>query len=158
MVMSRGARRNRDRGEIREDTSEHGRDDCSRCWLVWWLLLAVFVSAMLDPWSSRSGAAAEPAHSEDGCDHLLDGTLPRESRSAPPSRVYPADRRTFAITLAMCPTGPLGDRFAREVVVALSPGDPAWRAAPGAIQVTPVSFASPGSREARWCQARAGGS
>jgi hypothetical protein len=40
------------------------------------LLLAVFVSAMLDPRSSRSGAAAEPAHSDDGCDHLIDGTLP----------------------------------------------------------------------------------
>ena len=40
------------------------------------LLLAVFVSAMLDQRSSRSTAAAEPAHSDDGCDHLIDGTLP----------------------------------------------------------------------------------
>jgi hypothetical protein len=34
------------------------------------LLLAVFVSAMLDPRPSRSGTAAERAHSDDGCDHL----------------------------------------------------------------------------------------
>ena len=34
------------------------------------LLLAVFVSAMLDPRPSRSGAAAGRAHSDDGCDHL----------------------------------------------------------------------------------------
>ena len=39
------------------------------------MLLAVFVSAMLDPRPSRSGAAAERAHSDDGCDHLIDGTL-----------------------------------------------------------------------------------
>jgi hypothetical protein len=39
------------------------------------LLLAVFVSAMLDPRPSRSGTAAERAHSDDGCDHLIDGTL-----------------------------------------------------------------------------------
>ena len=39
------------------------------------LLLAVFVSAMLDPRPSRSGDAAERAHSDDGCDHLIDGTL-----------------------------------------------------------------------------------
>ena len=32
--------------------------------------LAVFVSAMLDPRPSRSGAAAGRAHSDDGCDHL----------------------------------------------------------------------------------------
>ena len=35
------------------------------------LLLAVFVSAVLDPRPSRSGAAAGRAHSDDGCDHLL---------------------------------------------------------------------------------------
>ena len=40
------------------------------------LLLAVFVSAMLDPRPFRSGAAAERAHSDDGCDDLIDGTLP----------------------------------------------------------------------------------
>ena len=34
------------------------------------LLLAVFVSAMLDPRPSRSGAATGRAHSDDGCDHL----------------------------------------------------------------------------------------
>ena len=34
------------------------------------LLLAVFVSAVLDPRPSRSGAAAGRAHSDDGCDHL----------------------------------------------------------------------------------------
>jgi hypothetical protein len=39
------------------------------------LLLAVFVSAMLDPRPSRSAAAAERAHSDDGCDHLIDGTM-----------------------------------------------------------------------------------
>ena len=32
--------------------------------------LAVFVSAVLDPRPSRSGAAAGRAHSDDGCDHL----------------------------------------------------------------------------------------
>src|SRR4051794_24155818 len=32
--------------------------------------LAAFVSAMLDPRPSRSGAAAGRAHSDDGCDHL----------------------------------------------------------------------------------------
>ena len=39
------------------------------------LLLAVFVSAMLDPRPSRSGAAAERARADDGSDHLIDGTL-----------------------------------------------------------------------------------
>ena len=39
------------------------------------LFLAVFVSAMLDPRPSRSGTATERAHSDDGCDHLIDGTL-----------------------------------------------------------------------------------
>ena len=39
------------------------------------LLLAVFVSAMLDPRPSRSAAAAERPHSDDGCDHLIDGTM-----------------------------------------------------------------------------------
>jgi hypothetical protein len=39
------------------------------------LLLAVFVSAMLDPRPSRSRAAAERARADDGCDHLIDGTL-----------------------------------------------------------------------------------
>jgi hypothetical protein len=39
------------------------------------LLLAVFVSAMLDPRPSRSGAAAERARPDEGCDHLIDGTL-----------------------------------------------------------------------------------
>ena len=34
------------------------------------IVLAVFVSAMLDPRPSRSGAAAGRAHSDDGCDHL----------------------------------------------------------------------------------------
>ena len=34
------------------------------------LLLAVFVSVMLDPRPSRSAAAAERPHSDDGCDHL----------------------------------------------------------------------------------------
>ena len=53
-------------------------------------MLAVFVSAMLDPRPSRSGAAAGRAHSDDGCDHLIDGTLqPGVRRSAPPSRAYP---------------------------------------------------------------------
>ena len=36
------------------------------------------VSAMLDPRPSRSGAAAERARSDDGCDHLIDGTLQPE--------------------------------------------------------------------------------
>ena len=53
------------------------------------LLLAVFVSAMLDPRPSRSGTAAERAHSDDGCDHLIDGTLGPGVRSAPPSRASP---------------------------------------------------------------------
>jgi hypothetical protein len=39
------------------------------------LLLAVFVSAILDPRPSRSGAADECARADDGCDHLIDGTL-----------------------------------------------------------------------------------
>jgi hypothetical protein len=39
------------------------------------LLLAVFASVMLDPQPSRSGAAAERARSDDGCDPLIDGTL-----------------------------------------------------------------------------------
>jgi hypothetical protein len=39
------------------------------------LLLAVFVSAILDPRSSRSRAADESARPDDGCDHLIDGTL-----------------------------------------------------------------------------------
>jgi hypothetical protein len=39
------------------------------------LLLAVFVSAILDPRPSRSGAADERARSDYGCDRLIDGTL-----------------------------------------------------------------------------------
>ena len=50
------------------------RSDARPCRAPGWLgalLLAVFVSAMLDPRPSRSGAAAGRAHSDDGCDHLL---------------------------------------------------------------------------------------
>ena len=39
------------------------------------LLLAVFVSAILDPRPSRSGGADERARADDGYDHLINGTL-----------------------------------------------------------------------------------
>ena len=39
------------------------------------LFLAVFVSAILDPRPSHSGAADERARADDRCDHLIDGTL-----------------------------------------------------------------------------------
>jgi hypothetical protein len=40
------------------------------------LFLAVFVSAILDPrWSRTGGAGGERTRAEEGCDHLIDGTL-----------------------------------------------------------------------------------
>jgi hypothetical protein len=66
------------------------------------LLLAVFVSAMLDPRPSRSAAAAERARADDGCDPSM-ARCSRESRSAPPFAGLPAqsaDWRTIALTTA----------------------------------------------------------
>ena len=39
------------------------------------LLLAVFVSAILDPRPARSVVADERARAADGCDRLIEGTL-----------------------------------------------------------------------------------
>ena len=64
----------------------------------------------------------------------------------------------LAITHAMCPTGPLGDRFAREVVGAVR-----WAIQRGELllvlfRLRRCPSLHPAAVRPRWCQARAGGS
>jgi hypothetical protein len=75
----------------------------------------VFVSAMLDPRPSRSGAAAGRAHSDDGCDHLsyararphTIGSLTSRGFAAPGSR--PISRTRTTTQLRRVPAAPRAD-------------------------------------------------